>query len=158
MLIPIGKFAAGAATRQLSRWEFQLLEPLMFNDPQLGQQVVPAGFTSDLASVRILREVCRWAGLTALFAGIALTFWSWLAPLLWLISVGALALYGLVVGYGMRAAILHDWLYSQGQLPRRQCDALFYRALTRGDGTADWRAVIFWLGVRLGGAPHYGAV
>lgn len=64
MLIPIGKFAAGAATRQLSRWEFRLLEPLVFSDPVHGQLMVPEGFTSDLASVRILREVCRWTGRT----------------------------------------------------------------------------------------------
>lgn len=54
----------------------------------------------------------------------------------------------------MRAAILHDHLYEVGQFTRAQCDAVFYRAL-RGDGVARWRCLIFYLGVRIGGARSY---
>ncbi|MBD1552318.1 DUF1353 domain-containing protein [Pseudomonas typographi] len=156
MTLDPGKFAAGVATRQVSRWEFTLLEPLVFNDPVHGMLEVPAGFTSDLASIRILREVCRWGAIGALIAGAVLTFVSWLAPLLWIIAVGALALYGICAGYGMRPAILHDQLYGQGAFTRAECDAIFYRALTTGDGTARWRSLLFYAGVRLGGASHYG--
>jgi hypothetical protein len=114
---------------------------------------VPTDFHSDLASIRILREVCRYSALGALLG------WSfglgWLATALLSVAIIALALYGLLAGYGMRAAILHDWLYTLGGLSRGQCDAVFYRALTTGDGTARWRASIFWLGVRFGGFIRY---
>lgn len=156
MLLEPGKFAAGVATRQVSRWEFQLLEPLVFNDPVYGLLTVPEGFISDLASVRILREICRWAAAAAVVLGLFLTEWPWLSTVAWVIAIGALALYGLVVGYGMRAAILHDWLYSTGLLPRAQCDAVYERASHTGDGTARWRTLIFYAGVRLGGAHRYG--
>lgn len=157
MRLERGKFAAGAATRQISRWQFQLLEPLIFNDPVHGQFIVPETFVSDLASVRILREICRWAALVAMVLGLFLTSISWAATVLWAVAVGALALYGLVVGYGMRSAILHDYLYSRALLPREECDAVFSRAMHNGDGTASWRTWLFWMGVRLGGAKHYGA-
>lgn len=156
MMLAVGKFAAGAATRQISRWQFQLLEPLVFNDPEHGQLTVPETFVSDLASVRVLREICRWAALAAVLLGLFLTSISWLATAMWVIALGALALYGLVVGYGMRAAILHDYLYSAALLPRAECDAVFSRAMHTGDGTAHWRTWLFWAGVRLGGAKHYG--
>jgi hypothetical protein len=157
MMLAPGKFAAGAATRQISRWQFQLLEPLVFNDPEYGQITVPETFTSDLASVRVLREICRWAALAAVVLGLFLSSISWAATVLWAVAVTALALYGLVVGYGMRAAILHDWLYSTATLTRDQCDAVFSRAMHTGDGTAHWRTFLFWIAVRLGGARHYGA-
>jgi hypothetical protein len=50
---------------------------------------------------------------------------------------------------------LHDLLYTTGQLSRSECDAVYYRALTTGDGTARWRAMIFYMGVRLGGHWSY---
>lgn len=153
MIPPIGKFGAGVATRQINRWEFEVLEELAFNDPVHGLRIVPAGFVSNLASIRILREVCRWAALCA-FAGWVLA-WGWLAFALLLIAGVTLALYGMLAGYGMRAAMLHDWLYTTGALSRSKCDGVFYRALTTGDGTARWRAAVFWVGVRLGGSSSF---
>jgi len=149
----VGKFDVRPSIRFISRWEVEILEPMVFNDPQRGPLPVPAGFLSDLASIRVLREVCRWAAVGAL-AGWVFS-WGWLAGALLTLAITCLALYGLLAGYGMRAAILHDWLYTEGRLSRADCDAVFRRALTTGDGTARWRALIFWLGVRLGGFTSY---
>jgi hypothetical protein len=153
MTIPVGKFDTHPAVRFTSRWNITTQEPVSFNDPVQGLLTVPAGFDSDLASIRTLREVCRWAAIGALLGWVFA--WGWLAAALLVLAVVALALYGLLAGYGMRATILHDWLYTMGALCRADSDAVFYRALTTGDGTARWRASIFWLGVRLGGSASY---
>lgn len=153
MTIPIGKFGTHPAVRFIGRWCVQVLEPLTLNDQIHGLLTVPAEFNSDLASIRILREVCRWAALGSLVGWIIA--WGWLALALLVLSIFALALYGMLAGYGMRAAVLHDWLYTVGVLSRAESDAVFYRALTTGDGTAHWRALVFWIGVRIGGATAY---
>ena len=153
MTAPVGKFDIKPAVRFVSRWDVGLLDSMVFNDPVHGLVIVPSGFESDLASIRVLREVCRWAAAGALVGWIFA--WGWLAIALLALAIAALALYGLLAGYGMRAAILHDWMYTEGVLTRSECDAVFYRALTTGDGTARWRAAILWLGVRLGGSTSY---
>jgi hypothetical protein len=153
MSLPLGKFDVLPSVRFTSRWNVCTQEAVAFNDAVHGQLTVPADFHSDLASIRILREVCRWAAVGAL--AVWTVSWGWLACALMVLAIVSLALYGLLAGYGMRAAILHDWLYSFGTLSRAECDAVFYRALTTGDGTARWRASIFWLGVRLGGSNSY---
>jgi len=153
MITSVGKFGTHPAVRFTSRWNVATQEPLAFNDSTHGLLTVPADFGSDLASIRTLREVCRWAAVGAL-AGWVFA-WGWLAAALLVLAIATLALYGLLAGYGMRAAILHGWLYGVGTLSRADCDAVFYRALTTGDGTARWRASIFWLGVRLGGFASY---
>jgi hypothetical protein len=63
-------------------------------------------------------------------------------------------LFALVSGYGNYAATVHDWLYTTGQVSRKQADAVLYRAL-RAEGVARWRAWLFWAGVRMGAAKHY---
>jgi hypothetical protein len=65
-----------------------------------------------------------------------------------------IVLYALVAGYGNYAATAHDWPYTNGQVSRRQADDLLYRAL-RAEGVAKWRAALFWIGVRVGGAKRY---
>jgi hypothetical protein len=115
MTVAVGKFDVRPAIRFISRWEVDVLEPLVFNDPLHGLQVVPDRFRSDLASIRVLREACRWAAIGAL-AGWVFA-WGWSAVSLLVLAIGSLALYGLLAGYGMRAAILHDWLYEVGILP-----------------------------------------
>ncbi|WP_137279213.1 DUF1353 domain-containing protein [Pseudomonas rhizoryzae] len=152
----VGKFDNGVALRQIERYRFRLLEPLVFNDPLHGLLAVPVDFESDLASVRVLREICRWSAIVAVLAALLLSATPWVLSLSLLVALAALVLYGLVVGYGMRAAILHDWLYSTGLLSRAEADAVLYRALHAGDGVAAWRAWLFWSGVRIGGAGHYG--
>lgn len=144
-----GKFGAGVATRQVGRWQFELLEPLEFNDKDLGLRVVPAGFVSDLASVRILREIARWSAVSAITAAL----WS---NVLLVVALLAVVLYAIVVGYNMRASILHDWEYRQAVLSRQQADDLYWRAQRTGDGTARWRAALFYVGVRVGGRWSYG--
>lgn len=150
---PIGKFSGKVAIRQLSRWEFQLLEPLTFNDPVHGERTVPAGYISNLASIRILREIARWGGILALLA--AAFTWSGLAVFFYFAGLAGLLLYALLAGYGMRAAILHDHEYDLGELPRNECDSMYYRANHYGDGTAAWRSAIFLAGVRIGGHFSY---
>lgn len=150
-----GKFVDLATLRQLSRWEFQLLGRLAFVDPVYGLREVPAGFVSDLASIRVLRNVCYWGAVLAIVLACLPGLAAWLSLLAGACAMGALVLYGVVAGYGMRAAILHDYEYSLGEIPRAGCDALLYRALHTGDGTAAWRSALFWIGVRLGGATHY---
>lgn len=63
-------------------------------------------------------------------------------------------LFALVSGYGNYAATVHDWLYEHGSMTRKEADAVLYRAL-RAEGVARWRAYLFWLGVRIGGAKQY---
>lgn len=64
-------------------------------------------------------------------------------------------LYALLVGYGNASCALHDYLYKEARLSRKQCDDVLYRAL-RAEGVAKWRAAMFWAGVRVFGASHYG--
>ena len=52
------------------------------------------------------------------------------------------------------ASVEHDYDYKTGRIPRREADDKYYRNLRR-DGVGRVRAAIYWLGVRIGGAPHY---
>lgn len=52
------------------------------------------------------------------------------------------------------AAVVHDFLYSQGLVPRADCDAVFREAL-RACGMSAWRATAMYWGVRIGGESHY---
>lgn len=151
----VGKFDVKPAVRYQDRWNLGMLEPMSFVDTVHGKMTVPLGFGSDLASIRILREICRWCAMTAITGGAIVEAYAWLRMGLWAVALLTLALYGLLAGYGMRASILHDWLYTYGTFSRRDCDAIYYRALTTGDGLARWRGAIFWVGVRLGGHWKY---
>lgn len=62
--------------------------------------------------------------------------------------------YALLVGYGNASCTIHDMLYQDGTLTRKDADDLLYRAL-RSEGVAKWRASLFWAGVRLFGRSHY---
>lgn len=155
MAILAGKFDIRPDIRYISRWEVEMRQSMTFGDPVHGSITVPATFVSDLASIRILREICRWCAVTALTGGALVDAYPWIRMALWVVAIIALALYGLLAGYGMRAAILHDWLYTVGKIPRCECDSVYYRALTTGDGTARWRSAIFWIGVRIGGHWSY---
>lgn len=48
------------------------------------------------------------------------------------------------------AALVHDYLYASGLVPRREADRIFYQAL-RAEGAGRARATCYWLGVRAGG-------
>lgn len=152
----LGKFDVKPDIRYISRWNVEMRQAMTFNDPERGAVAVPAEFVSDLASIRILREICRSCAITALTGGWLVDSYPLVRWALLIVAFVALALYGILVGYGMRAAILHDYLYTCAVMSRRDCDDIYYRALTSGDGTARWRAWIFWAGVRLGGYWSYG--
>lgn len=53
-------------------------------------------------------------------------------------------------GRANTAAVVHDWLYTTGILPKRTADAVFYEAM-RDTGINWWNAWWMWLGVALGG-------
>jgi hypothetical protein len=59
-------------------------------------------------------------------------------------------------GLGDEAAVLHDYLYSRAMYPREDCDMYFYLAL-RESGIGYLAAKAMYLGVRVGGAGHYGS-
>lgn len=63
-------------------------------------------------------------------------------------------MFALLGQYGHAAAVLHDRLYSTGQLSRADADRVFLNAL-RSSGIARWRAWLMWAGVRIGGANRY---
>lgn len=157
MTTPLGRFSGGAATRYVARYKFKMLEPLTWHDPVYGELTAPTGFVSDLASVRILREIAAWMLLLAVIcACVPSLAVRCFAVACFVVGFVAMGLYALVVGYCMQAAIIHDWLYQTKTLPRRSSDAVLYRAGHIGEGTAAWRAALFWVGVRVCGAPHYG--
>ena len=93
-------------------------------EDDLGVITVPTGFETDFASIRVLHNVFLFT------------------------------LFALVAGYGNYAAAVHDFLYSEGQVSRKESDAIPYRAL-RAEGVARWRGWLFWAGVRIGSAKHY---
>lgn len=56
-------------------------------------------------------------------------------------------------GLSRRPAVLHDYLYASGDVPRMEADRLFYVAL-RAEGVPEPTARIYYRAVRLfGGAP-----
>jgi hypothetical protein len=63
-------------------------------------------------------------------------------------------LYALVSGYGNYGCTVHDYLYSTKKVSRKTADSYLYRAL-RTEGVANWRALAFYVGARLGGWKHY---
>ncbi|RRV28586.1 DUF1353 domain-containing protein [Pseudomonas sp. o96-267] len=129
----------------------ELLGGFMFQDSEHGLVQVPAGFNTDFASVKPLRSIAWILLALSLVVG---WFWPEAGAFIGSLGYGALALYASIVGYGNAAAVIHDYLYSTGQLARKAADAVFYRAL-RSSGVARWRAWLMWCGVRLGGRWRY---
>ena len=95
----MSRFVTTLKTDQIDRHTFTLLADLVLADDDERVITVPAGYTTDFASIKILHN----AFLFILFA--------------------------LVSGYGNYAATVHDWLYEHGSLTREQADAVLYRAL-----------------------------
>ena len=120
----MSRFVTTLKTEQTDRRTYLVLADLVLADDDQRTIIVPAGFVTDFASIQGLHN----AFLFVLFA--------------------------LVSGYGNYAAAVHDWLYTCGQLSRKEADAVLYRAL-RAEGVARWRAWLFWAGVRIGGAKHF---
>ncbi len=59
--------------------------------------------------------------------------------------------YWLFGGVGVRAATLHDWLYSTQWKTRKEADQLFYEGLRALDGVSAWKAKCMWAAVRVFG-------
>lgn len=95
----MSRFVTTLKTDQIDRRTFTLLTDLVLADEDERVITVPAGYTTDFASIKVLHN----AFLFVLFA--------------------------LVSGYGNYAATVHDWLYEHGSLSRKQADAVLYRAL-----------------------------
>jgi len=66
-------------------------------------------------------------------------------------------IYWLAGNIATSAAVVHDFLYSDGRYPRDVADAIF-REASAVIGVSGWRRWIMWAGVRLGGGAHYVAV
>ncbi|MCK8685375.1 DUF1353 domain-containing protein [Pseudomonas umsongensis] len=120
----MSRFISTLKTDQTDRRTYKLLDDLVLADDDQRTIIVPSGFVTDFASIQVLHN----AFLFVLFA--------------------------LVAGYGNYAATVHDFLYSEGQVSRKEADAVLYRAL-RAEGVARWRAWLFWAGVRIGGGKRY---
>lgn len=52
------------------------------------------------------------------------------------------------------AAVVHDYLYSTGIVPRAMADAVL-REASQATGVPGWRRWLMWAGVRIGGGSHY---
>lgn len=95
----MSRFTTTLKTEQTDRRTYTLLDDLVLADDDERTIIVPSGFTTDFASIKVLHN----AFLFVLFA--------------------------LVSGYGNYAATVHDWLYFSGQVSRKDADAVLYRAL-----------------------------
>lgn len=62
--------------------------------------------------------------------------------------------YGYVGNIGHGPAVVHDWLYVTGLLPKENADYIFYEALVVW-GVDRPRAKLMWDGVHLFGHQHY---
>lgn len=147
-------FDGRLAAEQLSRWEWQLTRYLSYDDVEAGVVTAPAGFKTDFATLRPLRTLWAfWVLALAVCASVGYVY----SEHLWLnLLLGGLwlFLYAMLVGYGNAASTIHDLLYTQKKLPRSLCDRVFHRALL-DEGVSKWRAILFYLGVRLGGWFFY---
>lgn len=57
-------------------------------------------------------------------------------------------------GIGDRAATVHDWLYSTGEVPRQKADEIL-KLLLEAEGAGGFRSSMMYAGVRVGGGSHY---
>lgn len=64
--------------------------------------------------------------------------------------------YWLFAGIGQAAAVVHDWLYSGGTVPREVADNIFLEAM-EACGVSAWRRLPMYWAVRAFGAARYTA-
>jgi hypothetical protein len=62
--------------------------------------------------------------------------------------------YWLFGGVGDEAAVVHDFLYERGLVPREQADDVYLEAL-EACGVANWRRLAMWAAVRAFGSSRY---
>ena len=122
-MIPVGKFDRYPLMRQTGRWEWVVEEVFSFHDPVVGVITCPAPSASDLASIRILREVFRWGAIIAVVFGMFSAAFGLplvLAIVPALIALAAVLLYAYIAGYGNRMGAMHDFLY-RSKRSRKRC-------------------------------------
>lgn len=159
MTLAVGKFDRYPLMRQTSRWDWVVEEVFSFHDPVVGVITCPAPSASDLASIRILREVFRWGAIIAVVFGIFSAAFGLplvLAIVPALIALAAVLLYAYIAGYGNRMGAMHDFLYRSKRFPKAVCDQILWRMARTGEGMARPRAAVFYLGPVLGGRRRYG--
>lgn len=64
--------------------------------------------------------------------------------------------YLLTGGTAHAAAVVHDFLYTNHEVPRAMADAVFREAIIASGGPS-WRAWMMWAGVRIGGGGSWDA-
>jgi len=121
-------------TREIGRRLYLMLDDFVYEDEVFGPIRVTKDFETNYASLEVLRNV-------------------FLFPV-----------YALLADYGDKSATVHDFIYGghatavidgvRRKLTRKEADEVFYRAL-RSEGIAQWRAAMFYIGVRVGGDKHY---
>lgn len=122
-------------TRELGRRLYGLLSDFWFQDTgEFGEIVAAKGFVTNYASIDVL------------------------------LKTGLVFFYAILASYGDKSATIHDWLYSgygikrsDGSVyypTRKECDGVFHRALL-AEGVDKYRAYLFYVGVRIGGASSY---
>jgi hypothetical protein len=79
------------------------------------------------------------AGFSTNMASIPRIFWNILPP----------------TGKYAKAAILHDWLYTVGKLPRKECDQILLDGM-KSLTVESWKRHLMYYSVRLFGKSHYG--
>jgi len=124
MVVCVSQFLSPLITEQIGPFDHELRAEFMFLDDLVGVIKVPEGFRTDFASIQCLK--------------VPLLYW----------------LYALLIGYGNKAATIHDFLYRNGKHTRSICDEVFHRALL-AEGVDEERAWLMYSGVRLGGASSY---
>ncbi len=115
-----GKFT-DLEIRILKEGKMEVLKPFTYMcADKVTHITVPSGFISDGTSIKALR------------------------------NYGFFAIHSMLVGYGTKAAVIHDWLYryAPNGITREYADKVFKEAL-RADGVSKWRTELFYQGVRL---------
>ncbi|WP_232252159.1 DUF1353 domain-containing protein [Pseudomonas frederiksbergensis] len=85
----MSRFVTTLKTEQTDRRTYTLLDDLVLADDDERTIIVPTGFITDFASIKVLHNVFLFV------------------------------LFALVSGYGNYAATVHDWLYFGGQVSRK---------------------------------------
>jgi hypothetical protein len=63
-------------------------------------------------------------------------------------------IYLLAGNVATKAAVVHDWLYSSGEVSRKVADAVL-REASEASGVSWFQRWMMWAGVRIGGSSHY---
>jgi hypothetical protein len=128
-----------------------LTKPLKYYDTEGRLIVVPAGFTTDFASIPDLSSI----GLLVLTAAYVLSLWWWefwflVVPAWWVVYIAESFLHE---GTWDDQAALHDFLYRTRFRTFWQSNWILFKAMiaTGGDQTPFWKRAIIFGGVTVGG-------